>query len=537
MSVDPPRLFELGQNTTLGRDDACTIVLPDPLVSRMHAEIRRAPDGSFAIFDLGSTHGTFVGGERIRDKVINDGSEILIGATRLRFEAPMSRFQSGSTTLSGSAGLLGDTQAQALARRDGISDEGFLPPTVITDPQTMRAQYERIYAAYELMRDIGAEDDLDIVLDRIVDCAFRLLSADRAAVLLFDAATGQAKPRLAKRRDGGAVSEIVLSKSIVNEVLATKAGVLLLDAGRDTRFAEAKSVVAEGIRSAMCVPLIHGGELLGVMHLDSLMATHVFQEHDLEMFTNIAGQAAMVVKNTLLRARLQDEAKTRVYLQRFLSPGLVDQVVGGKFQLGHGGELRETTVLFSDIRGFTAMSESVKDPQVVVALLNDYFERMVDVLFRHRGTLDKYVGDALMALFGVPVPMSNAPLAAVACALEMQRMVEIMNTERAVQGLFAVRIGIGIHTGPAVCGTIGSRKAMQYTAIGDTVNTCSRLCSLAKAGEIIISQETMAQIQSHAEAVTLDPVQVKGKAELLQVYRVTALRDLPTGSITITSTR
>ena len=245
----------------------------------------------------------------------------------------------------------------------------------------------------------------------------------------------------------------------------------------------------------------------------------------------------MVVKNTLLRGRLQDEAKTRVYLQRFLSPGLVDQVVGGKYQLGHGGELREITVLFSDIRGFTAMSESVSDPQVIVSLLNDYFERMVDVLFRHRGTLDKYVGDALMALFGVPVAMGNAPIAAVGCALEMQRVVETMNAERAAKGLFPVRIGIGVHTGSAVCGTIGSRKAMQYTAIGDTVNTCSRLCSVAKAGEVIISDETMRRIGTHAEAVALDPVQVKGKAVPLQVHRVTALRDLPTGSITIAGGR
>src|SRR5262249_51790201 len=154
----------------------------------------------------------------------------------------------------------------------------------------------------------GVADDLDSVLDRIVATAFDLLAADRAAVLLLDG-SNHPKPRLAKKRDGTNASDMVLSKSVVNEVIQSKFGVLLLDTGADQRFAGAKSIVAEGIRSAMCVPMVHAGELVGVMHLDSMMATNVFQENDLELFTTIAGQAAVAVKNTMLRGRLQDEAR------------------------------------------------------------------------------------------------------------------------------------------------------------------------------------------------------------------------------------
>ncbi len=527
MSTDPPRLFELNGDLTLGRDAACSIVLQDPLVSRMHAEIRRTPEG-FMLFDLGSTHGSFVAGQRVREKPLTDGMEILLGATRFRFEAPMARFAGSG----GGMAMLGETSAQPLARSKSVGEQNFLPLDALKTDADVRSHYEQLFAAYQLMRGIGIEDDLDGVLDRIVACAFQLLAADRIAILLLDA-NGQPKPRLARRRDGGSADDMVLSKTIVGEVLLTKAGVLLLDAGSDARFAGAKSVVAEGIRSAMCVPMISSGEMVGVMHLDSLMATNVFQERDLELFTSIAGQAALVVKNTLLRGQLQGEAKTRVYLQRFLSPSLVDQVVGGKFQLGHGGELREATVLFSDIRGFTAMSESASDPQLIVGLLNDYFERMVDVLFRHRGTLDKYVGDALMALFGVPVPIADAPLAAVACALEMQRVVQIFNSERVALGTFPIHIGIGVHTGPALCGTIGSRKAMQYTAIGDTVNTCSRLCSVAKAGQVIISEQTMARVQATVTAEALAPVQVKGKAQPLNVFEVKSMKAITGGTMTL----
>ena len=181
-------------------------------------------------------------------------------------------------------------------------------------------------------------------------------------------------------------------------------------------------------------------------------------------------------------------------------------------------------MLFSDIRGFTAMSET-RAPQEIVRMLNEYFELMVDVLFQHEGTLDKFVGDEIMALFGAPVPMPKAELRAVECALDMMKVLEEFNRLRVAEGQEEIKIGIGINTGPVVTGAIGSSRALQYTAIGDAVNTASRLCSVAKAGEIILSEATYERVRHDVAVVPLEPVRVKGKSDVLRVYNAIALRN------------
>jgi adenylate cyclase len=206
-----------------------------------------------------------------------------------------------------------------------------------------------------------------------------------------------------------------------------------------------------------------------------------------------------------------------------LSPNLVEQLVAGKLHLEKGGELREVTILISDIRGFTSMSEK-KEPAEIVAMLNEYFEVMVDVLFRLNGTLDKYVGDEIMALFGAPVDMPDAPLAAVRCALEMSKALREFNRTRMAEGQEEIKIGIGINTGRVITGAIGSSRTLQYTAIGDAVNTASRLCSVAKPGEIILSENTMNRVRGMVEAAALQPVKVKGKEQELRIYSVSGLK-------------
>jgi adenylate cyclase len=255
-----------------------------------------------------------------------------------------------------------------------------------------------------------------------------------------------------------------------------------------------------------------------------MIATNAFTEKDLQIFGGIASQAAVAIHNSQLARKIEHEAKTRAQFQRLLSPNLVDQVVQGKLQLEKGGALSEVTLLFSDIRGFTSMSES-RAPEEIVRMLNEYFELMVDVIFKYEGTLDKFVGDEVIALFGAPVPMQNAELKAVQCALDMMRVLGEWNRTRAAEGQNEIKIGIGINTGVVVTGAIGSSRALQYTAIGDAVNTASRLCSVAQSGQIILSEATYHQVQGDVAAVPLPPVRVKGKSDELRVYNAVGLRD------------
>jgi len=198
-------------------------------------------------------------------------------------------------------------------------------------------------------------------------------------------------------------------------------------------------------------------------------------------------------------------------------------VVQGKLQLEKGGKLSEVTLLFSDIRGFTSMSENTS-AQEVVLMLNEYFEIMVDVIFAHQGTLDKFVGDEVIALFGAPVALPNAELCAIECALEMLKVLKDWNRLRVAEGLTEVHIGIGINTGEVVTGAIGSSRALQYTAIGDAVNTAARLCSNAKAGQLLVSEGTYAKVMDRVAAIRLPPLKVKGKEKELNVYNVIGMR-------------
>src|SRR4029079_4691628 len=314
-----------------------------------------------------------------------------------------------------------------------------------------------------------------------------------------------------------------ISKSIIAEVEQQKKAVLSSDATMDSRFSGAHSIIMQGIRSTMCVPLLHGDELLGIMHMDSQIATNAFTEKDLQLFTGVAGQAAVAIQNARLAKKIETETKTRAQFQRLLSPNLVEQLVAGKLHLEKGGELREVTILISDIRGFTSMSEK-KEPAEIVQMLNEHFEGMVDILFRAQGTLDKYVGDEITALFGAPVDMPDAPLSAVRCAVEMQRASKEFNRTRTAEGLEPIKIGIGINTGRVITGAIGSSRTLQYTAIGDPVNTASRLCSIAKADEIILSETTMQRVADHVDVVHLPAVKVKGKEQELQIYSVLGIK-------------
>jgi adenylate cyclase len=379
----------------------------------------------------------------------------------------------------------------------------FLAEKEIFDVEVLRRDYEKLRLAHELGRSIGLEVNLDVLLEKIIMKAFDLIPADRGVILLME--NGVPTPKIAKTRDGKN-EQIVLSKSILTEVLHHKA-----------------SIIMQGIRSTMTVPLLHHDELLGIMHLDSMIATNAFAEKDLQIFGGIASQAAVAIHNSNLARTIEHEAKTRAQFQRLLSPNLVDQVVQGKLQLEKGGALSEITLLFSDIRGFTSMSESAA-PQDIVRMLNEYFELMVDVIFKYEGTLDKFVGDEIIALFGAPVAVPQAELKAVQCALDMMKVLSEFNRTRISEGLNEIKIGIGINTGTVVTGAIGSSRALQYTAIGDAVNTTSRLCSVAQPGQVILSEATFQKVQSEIAAVPLPPVRVKGKADELRVYNAVGMR-------------
>jgi adenylate cyclase len=213
------------------------------------------------------------------------------------------------------------------------------------------------------------------------------------------------------------------------------------------------------------------------------------------------------------RARAEAVAQ----FSRFLNPHVVRELLerGG---IGSAGQTREVTLLFSDIRGFTTLSESRK-PEEVVELINRYFSLQVDVVFRHGGTLDKFIGDCIMALWGAPLDDPQHARNAVACALDMADTLQAFKRELGAEDL-DFDVGIGLHSGPAVVGFIGSQKKREYTAIGDTVNLASRIEGLTKDAKrrILVSRETMERCGDAFDFVSCGTFPVKGRAQPVELF-------------------
>ena len=186
------------------------------------------------------------------------------------------------------------------------------------------------------------------------------------------------------------------------------------------------------------------------------------------------------------------------------------------------GELREATVLFADIRGFTSMSEHL-EPQQLVSLLNEYFDVMVDIIFRYEGTLDKFIGDEIMAVWGTPVRQEDHALRAVQAALEMKKALDEFNVESVAKGNPELHVGYGINAGSLVAGYMGSRKTHSYTVIGDCVNVASRLCGKAKSGQLLVSDPVLKLLGPQILYRDLEDAQLKGKSHAIPVYQVLGL--------------
>src|SRR6266446_6660073 len=507
--------YPLGQSSVLGRSTTASVRLADREVSRKHSQIDREGQ-DYVLRDLGSSNGTFLNGKRIFGPTrLKDGDEVLIGTSTMEFRLGS---EAGATNAEIVQMQPVDAPLEGVVARVEAK-ANFQPVEQVRDVDQLKRDYERLRIGHEFSRYVRLERDLGELLSRILAIAFDLIPADNGVILLRDPGSQELVIQSMRQRKPGQ-GKVLVSDTLLKQVQATHQGVLTSDAISDERFSSSQSIIALGVRSAMAVPLMTGDEVKGIMFLDSRERVAALTTKDLEVLSAIAAQASVALENSEYARALEREAEQRAQLARFLSPALVEQAARGNIDLSKGGTLTEVTILFSDIRGFTRLSEKLP-AQEVVRMLNDYFELMVDILFEHGGILDKFIGDALMGLWGAPVRRPDDATRAVQAAVQMQTKLREFNAERVADGKQPLQIGIGLHTGQVVVGNMGSSKALSYTAIGDGVNLASRLCGVAREDMVVISEECALRAGKDKFMLeALPPAKVKNREAPVEIFRV-----------------
>jgi adenylate cyclase len=291
------------------------------------------------------------------------------------------------------------------------------------------------------------------------------------------------------------------------------------DVAKDVDFNISQSAVLQGIRSLACAPLAGREGVYGALYVDRRDALETFTELDTQLLAAVAAQAATAVEASRAHERMQREAMARAAFARFMPEHIIRELVENpqKFQLG--GTNKHVTVLFCDVRGFAKLSHRAR-PETIVDLLNILFTEMAAEIFHHQGTLNKYLGDGLMALFGAPVGGTADAKAGVAAALGMQKRIKSVNAQLRAKKLPTITLGIGINTGEATVGCIGAEQRSEYTAIGDTVNIASRIEGIAKPGQVLVTHATVEELEGEFPLSEPWSVEVKNIDEPVRVYSV-----------------
>lgn len=526
--------------STIGRAPDNTIVLDDPRASRYHAHIKGSDNGSFTLVDGSVINGqlrrsankVFVNGGPQLEYQLKNGDRITIGASTIRFDQPR---EERTTDVRYDDKPLGHTQLLISANDVMESVLQAKPGEPVVTPaardkvlEALQKKANILTALYEMSKTLGSVFDLDAIFAKATDIIFRSTPADRVVALLAEGDGNEnpedvvLNPIATRARDeslNNHARRLTIGRTITRKVMKDRVALLSQDAASDEQFAGVDSIVSQGVRSTICAPLVGESRVHGAIYADRLDPFAAFKPDDLELISAVASQTAIAVESARAHERLAREEVARANYSRFLPEYVVKQMLENPESFKLGGVNQTITVLFADIRGFTRISEHAP-PEKIVGLLNKYFSAMTDIIFAHGGTLDKYLGDGLMALFGAPSATPQDASNALNAAVAMQRRVMGINVELHQEGLSEIGVGIGLHTGEATVGYIGSERRSEYTAIGDTVNTASRLESNARGGEILVSDATAAAARSSYKLKTRDPITVKNREQPVVLWEV-----------------
>ena len=537
IATEGAQSYELrtGAPLVVGRAMTSDIPVLDPTISRRHAELLWDETG-IHVRDLGSSNGTFLNGMRVESAKLSAGDIITFGKVAFRVKEvradhptpvrevsplpPVSgtivrRLPARESSPGGGLGTVLGPGIMAALRASGPQRPLDLGET--TQGLDHAKSQHRLELLLQVSQALSRAVDVDPLLEKIVAFSFDIFDVDRVAIELLDE-QDQLVPKVARDKRGAA-AERAIPRSIARKAVEEKVAILSDNAGEDQRFG-GQSIVMQRVRSAMCAPLIGSEDrVLGVLYVDNFTTTHRFDEGDLEFLIAFSGIAAVAIENSRFAERIRREMVVRSNFERYFAPKLAARIANSPEAMRLGGEKRKVAVLFSDIRGFTALSESM-NPDDMAQLLSEYFTEMVDIVFRHEGNLDKFIGDAVMAQWGAPIASDEDADRAVRAAVEMLEALDQLNAKWRREGRPELQIGIGLNYGEAFAGYVGAESRLEFTVIGDTVNTASRLSTAAGAREILISDDLRRALIAPPPLAECPALELKGKSQPVPVYRV-----------------
>ena len=505
------------QGLTIGRGDAATIRVASNSVSRIHARLV-LKDGQPHVLDLKSLNGTTVNGLLIHGPTpFRAGDTIQLGEVSVQWVEDLPAAPSSLSTAGG---------MPLLAPRIALEDRAFdasgsiLVPHASLEAMLAKHREDRALAEantlFQLLASMAGKLLRTAGLTELLESVMALITAQircQRGFILLASPSGELVPECVWEEKPGAITTPI-SRTIARTAMKDRVAILTTDARVDPRFAAGESIRIHGISSALCAPLIVEDQALGVIYLESSLNQGGFKREDEHLLSAMANFAAVGIQR-------EREARFRQRLERYHSPQVVGEILKAAQNLDAPilqAKRCEVSVLFADISGFTRMSEGL-EPLQVAAILNRSFEALTEQIFQRGGTLDKYIGDAIMAFFGAPSPDPAHARHAVEAAIAMQLNLREMNEHRP-EGYPELMMRIGINSGEAFAGDIGCEKRMDYTVMGSTVNLASRLESgVAKPGQIVIGPRT-AEILGEADLRQLEAVCLKGLEQTIRPFEI-----------------
>ena len=374
------------------------------------------------------------------------------------------------------------------------------------------ARYKEISLLYRIASKMSNCLDVKEIGTLVLEEASRLISSTSASVMLHNHQTDCLEIVSARGTAANVNSlQIPANEGIAGYVFTTGRPELVNDATQDPRY-----VVNENdCYAIICAPILTKDRTIGVVNISNSEPVSYTSE-DLKLFTAIVTQASGAIENAILHESKLREQRIKNNLERYLSPQVAEAVINEKEEVSLTTSKRKIAMLFSDIRNFTTKCEEL-EPEQLVAYLNEYFTQMVDVIFNHQGTVNKFVGDMIVAMFGAPSAIADREYWAIAAAINMQKRIKNLPIDWIRENFIT---GIGISSGDVIVGNIGSPQHMDYTAIGDEMNIASRLQGLAKGGQILVTRSVYEATKSNFEFREFGTLPVKGKKKLVEVFEV-----------------